>query len=538
MQLSERTPSHEGTGFSRRAFVRLLIAAGGVAVTSACAPATPVPAGGGAPPGAATAAPAAKAASGPKPGGTLTVATVGDFTDFDPHDLRILNQRIWRVFYNRLIRLDGGQEPKPELAERWEVAPDGTKITLQLRQGVKVHSGSTMTVADVIKTFEKARDPQRGRGLVSITAPIADVRAEGDRTLVITFKAPTPGLFDILDHVSIIDPAVMDDLKTNASGTGPFRLDAWRPGDRLNATKFVDYWDKPKPYLNRIDFRIFGDDASAVAALQSGEVDMLDAVPLPDVPRLRGQLDLVTPQSWQYYLMNVNPNREPLKKKEVRQALQWAINRQALVDTALQGTGEPAVTPFGKHSAAYNATFANHYTFDPAKAQALLAQVGVSNPEIKIIASTQFGEFKRLAESIQADLSKVGFKVTIDLVQPADWSQRLEKADYDALMNFSGTPGYPTSMSTASAWRIKSNSVYGDNPPKQYVDAIQAASAAVEPAKQRAAFDAIQEALLDESWTIILASRQQVYGLQKRVKGFEAAGLRTQMLFDNAWLDR
>jgi peptide/nickel transport system substrate-binding protein len=464
---------------------------------------------------------AARRADAKKRGGTITVGMPNDWVTFDPHHLGFAHFTLQQNLYDNLTRYDANLKPLPGLAEKWAVAPDGQSVTLTLRKGVKFHSGKEMVSADVVKNFEKAADKDRGWNMYPAVANVAEVTAPDAGTVLIKFKKVSPEVFDLLQAMAIIEPAAMDSLKNRGSGTGPFKFVEWVPGDHTTLDRNTAYWGQGTPWADRVVFKVFSDSDAMVAALQSGICDLIIAVPPKDTARLGREFNMVrgTPGALTYEI-RVSP-KPPFDKKEARQALHFAIDRQGVVNNVLFGVSEPTVLPFSKNSPAYDRSVAAKYSFDLKRAKELLEKAGVAGGKAECLTMPQFPELPAISQILKADLAKIGFTLDIVVVDNTLYYKRLLGGDFQICPSFSGnTQKYPTRVALNSIYRMVDNPVWGNEVPKAYVDAINEANGTIDPAKQKAAFGRLNAAILDEAWVISIAYRQSVFGLAKHVDGF------------------
>ena len=535
---------------TRRAFLRRGFAlVAGSTLLAACAPAAPPaapakPTEAPKPAPAATAAPAAKPTEAAQPaapaattapakpapttapavaakrGGTITVGVPSDVQTFDPFNLLFQHFPLVQNFYDTLIRYDQSLKPLPGLAESWTVAPDGQSVTLALRNGVKFHSGKALVADDVIKNFEKAADKDRGFNMLPAVANVDAVTAPDASTVRIGFKKVSPEITDILQALAIVDPSGMDELKTKAAGSGPFKFVEWSPGDRIVMERNADYWNAPAPHLDRVIYKIFGDSDAMVAALQSGIIDVCTSFPPKDVARLSSSFEMVRGHAGALtYELRINPTQPPFDKKEVRQAMQFAIDRKSVVDNVLFGISEPTVLPYSRASAAHDPAIAARYPFDLNRARELLG--GATGLRAEAIFNSQVPELQAMAQILKADLAKIGFELDLAPLDATQASRRLLAGEFQITPSFSGnTQKYPTRIALNSIYRTANNPVWGDAVPRAYVDAINEANSTIDPARQKEAFGKLNQALLDESWVVSVAYRQSVFGLARHVKGF------------------
>jgi peptide/nickel transport system substrate-binding protein len=255
------------------------------------------------------------------------------------------------------------------------VAPDGQSVTLNLRRGVKFHSGKDLTADDVVKNFAKAADKERGSNMLPAVANVADVTAPDAQTVVIKLKKVSPEITDLLQAMAIIEPAAMDSLKNKGSGTGPFKFVEWVPGDRTVLERNQAYWGQGTPWADRVVFKVFQDSDAMVAALQSGICDLVVSLPPKDVSRLSREFNLVRghPGALTYEL-RVNGAKPPFDKKEARQALLYAVDRKSVVDNVLFGVSQPTVLPYSRASAAQDLSMLDKYAFNLNRAKELLSE--------------------------------------------------------------------------------------------------------------------------------------------------------------------
>jgi peptide/nickel transport system substrate-binding protein len=465
---------------------------------------------------------APRRAAAKKRGGTLTVGMPNDWNTFDPHNLSFANFTLQQNMYDTLIRYDQSLKPLPGLAERWTVAPDGQSVALNLRRGVKFHSGKDLTGTDVVKNFEKAADKDRGSNMLPAVANVAEVTAPDAGTVVIKFKKVSPEITDLLQAMAIIEPSAMDSLKNRGSGTGPFKFVEWVPGDHTTLERNAAYWGSGTPWVDRVVFKVFGDSDAMVAALQSGICDLVVSLPPKDVSRLSREFNLVRghPGALTYEL-RVNGAKPPFNKKEARQALQFAMDRQGVVNNVLFGVSEPTVLPFSRASAAYDRSIPAKYPFDLKRAKDLLDRAGLAGGKAECLALPQFPELPAIAQVIKADLAKIGFNMEIVILDSTQYYKRVLGGDFQLATSFSGnTQKYPTRVALNSIYRATNNPVWGNEVPKAYLDALAEANSTIDPAKQKVAFGKLNQALLDESWVVSIAYRQSVFGLAKHVDGF------------------
>ena len=233
----------------------------------------------------------------PVAGGEVTVAITADPPGWDP--TVSTSQEIARVTYHNvfegLVRLDRSGKIVPALAESWETSDDGLTWTFKIRDGVKFHDGSAMTLDDVVAAFERAKDPDSGHTHPEYYAAIDTVAAGDGNTVVFTLSEPSSSLlYNLARPDSIIYPAAQAETqRSQPVGTGPFKFVNYVEGSEVRLEKFADYYLEDVPYLDAVTFKIIPDPNTRFAALQSGDIDLIGvALPPEQYLQLEGNPDL------------------------------------------------------------------------------------------------------------------------------------------------------------------------------------------------------------------------------------------------------
>ena len=449
---------------TRRSFLLLSATTLGMGLLSACAPAaqpsptaapkpaeTVKPAATQAPAPVATAAPAAtqapaaapKAAE-PKRGGTFTIAQPQSISEFSPARPGSRHSVYFRALFNTLIQYDERLQPQPDLAEKWNVAPDGKSITLKLREGVKFHSGREFTSADVKGTVEFLSTPEAAAVALTMFQAVKQVETPDKYNVTLKFDTVYPGMFDILDMLYIIDKDTIADRAKSANGTGPFKIDKYIPNDRVESVAFKDYWEKGKPYLDKVIIRIVPDTAALAVNLEAGAVDCAFTPSFTDLVRFKNAGDkyvvsMGAPSS-NVHDFAINTKVEPYGDKRVRQAISMCIDRDRFCKTILQGMVKPTTLVWPTNSWAYFADLEGKMGYDLEKARALLKEAGLEkgfDTEILTASTSTFGH-DALPQMIQADLKRLNVNAKIVDTDNTQRVARENKKDVVLLMHAYG----------------------------------------------------------------------------------------------------
>ncbi len=323
-----------------------------------------------------------------------------------------------------LLELTTKGEIVPRLAEKVEVSPDATEYTLKLRKGVKFHDGVPFNAEAVKINFDRRLDPKAATKFGFLVAPISSVTVVDEYTVKIKTKTPFAPMLSNLTHGTngIISPAALkaswDKPITKPVGTGPFMFKEWTPGSKLVMVRNENYWGK-KPNLEEVVFQVIPDDAARVVALETGEVHVAVRIPPFDIPRLRAnpKLTVVSAPSVRTIYLGFNHLKEPFQDKRVRQALNYAVNKEAIVKHVLGGVGRVSDAPLSPGIFGY--TPIKTYEYNVEKAKALLAEAGYPKG-FETTLHPAVGRYYMdvsVATAVAADLLKVGVRAEIKMME-------------------------------------------------------------------------------------------------------------------------
>ncbi|MGE4616501.1 MAG: ABC transporter substrate-binding protein [Gammaproteobacteria bacterium] len=380
--------------------------------------------------------------------GTFIYGMPIDHSILDPHVTcgwmaKFVNYHI----YEALVEIDL-QSPdwptkfKGQLAETWEISDDGTEYTFHLRSGVKFHDGSPMNAAAVKYNFDRFLNPEASHynetanaymGFIRYVADIKSVDVIDDLTVKITLTGPNyeflrTGMEDC-PQMYIISPTALqtygdEGIPLHPIGTGPFKFVDRDPSVSTTLERNDDYWGE-KAKLERIIFRIIEDPPTRVNALLAGEVHAIQDPPWDEIEGLESEGFVITknenaPTIW---YLSFNMNNPEMQDVRVRQAVNYAINKQGIVDRILRGYGKPAYGMLNAGTYAYDPNFVS-YQYDPDKARALLAEAGYADGLDLYFDVMIYGTGELTEKWIQRDLKKVGINLIINKME---WLAYLDK---------------------------------------------------------------------------------------------------------------
>ncbi|UDM49130.1 ABC transporter substrate-binding protein [Cupriavidus sp. MP-37] len=410
----------------------------------------------------ASAAPAAPSVQAPHAGGTLT-------TIIQPEPVILtsaLNSAAPTGFFSAnvfdgLLEYDNDFKLKPALAQSWDISKDSKTLTFHLRPNVKWHDGKPFTSADVKWTLENVWKKLHPRNQI-LFGKVTRVETPDALTVVLHFSEPSLAVLSSLNsngaqvlpkHLYEGTDILNNPYNNKPVGTGPFVFKEWSKGNYIVLERNPDYWDKGKPYLDKIVFKVIPDASARAAALEKGEVQYapFNPVPLKDAQRL-SQLPSLKLETRGYewlspwLFMDVNVDRPYFKDVRVRQALAHAIDLNALNKVVWFGFGKPAVSPVVSTLGQFFNPNVPKYPYDPAKAEALLDAAGLkrgadgSRLKIQIDYLPYGDDYKRSAEYIKQALKRIGIDVTVRTQDTPSYTRRVYgDRDFDlAVVWFAG----------------------------------------------------------------------------------------------------
>lgn len=382
---------------------------------------------------ALAATPALAQTAAPVKGGTLSIGVESDFEGFDPIKAGVYSNSTVTaasLFYETLMRLDDKGNLIPALALSMTPNEDGSIWVAKLRPGVKFHDGAPFSAQSVADHFNRLLDPANrfaGRAYFAIEK----VEAPDELTAVFKMRGPNAALPKTLAQPSVVTLIISvkalqekgADYNRNPVGTGPFVFKEWRAADRLIAERNADYWDKDKPYLDRVIVRPLPDSDARYASLVKGDVQVVWEDRAENIVKAKKDKNLVV-LHWVgsgALVVPLNTQREPLNDKRVRQAVSMALNRKANAAVLSQGLRPVYDDPYGPASG-IECKDSGALPYDPERAKKLLADYGKPVKLVQTVTATPRG--REGAQVFQADMKKVGIDVEI---KPVDQTQLVKE---------------------------------------------------------------------------------------------------------------
>lgn len=475
---------------------------------------------------------AAKATPSGQPGGTLKHAILREPTTFDPHiDNGHTSTTIQGNTYDTLVTYNDEGDFAPLLARSWDVTPDGKTYTLKLQTGVTFHSGDPFTADDVVATIKRIIEPETKATLRPEMSNVDTYTASDASTVKITMKQPYAPFIAVLAsqrHAGIVSKKWTEagnDYATKINGTGAFKLESFEAKVRYILAKNPSYWEPGLPYLDKMEQVVINNETARVNAFKSGQVNFMAYTPWQNMKEFEAGSTFKLFKGFDVFnLVRFNPQRPPFDNPLVRQAFNYIVDRQAMIDLAFGGQGRPiSVGLIAQDSIWYNKELDGHWKHDPAKAKQLLAQAGINDPSqvaINFRSSTSAVHFDT-AQVITQQLEQFGFKVTLEPQDSATLLQRRQTADYQIMMDGLSVPWldpdfYTSFFSTEGPAHAK---------PVGYSNAkfdqlLEQGRTTVEFAKRKEIYRRAEEALLADPPWIFLFWRPQAETAARNVEGY------------------
>jgi peptide/nickel transport system substrate-binding protein len=388
----------------------------------------------------------------PTRGGTLRYGMNTPVASLDPHRFTgAAADNLNGMTYSRLVQLKPDWTGvESDLAQRWEVSSDGLGYTFHLRPNLRFHDGSPVMTEDIVFSFERIMDANTGGYLRPLIADVLQqVTAPTASSVRFVLSKPYAAFMSAL---ALPTAAILSkrwvtgggNLATTQMGTGPMRFVSIEPNVRITLARHDRYFEAGVPYLEGMILLNLPDDTARATALKTGSVDLIDFVPYREVDaiksdaRLRLHADALSSGLWAF----ANVNKPPLDKKLVRQAINYAINREAILKAAFFGHGAQMTNIFMPETSWAHDPNLPKYTYDPDKAKSLLRQAEAGVPlKTEVLSASNVLFWRSGSQVFQANLQDVGFDAQLVTPEFAETVKRFYASDYQITM-WGGGPLY------------------------------------------------------------------------------------------------
>ncbi|MGR2855784.1 glutathione ABC transporter substrate-binding protein GsiB [Erwinia sp. 1181_3] len=364
----------------------------------------------------------------------VTIAVASNFTTLDPYDANdTLSQAVAKSFYQGLFGFDKEMKLENVLAESYQASPDGLSYTIKLKTGVNFQDGTPFNAEAVKANLDRASNPDNHLKRYNLFKTIASTEVVDANTVKITLKQPFSAFINTLASpaAAMISPDALKkygkDIGFHPVGTGPYEFVTWNQTDFVKVKKFAGYWKAGYPKLDSITWRPVVDNNTRSAMLQTGEANFAFPIPFEQAKLLEknSKLDLVTSPSIMQRYISFNVTQKPFDNPKVREAINYAINREALAKVAFAGYATPAtgiVPPSIQYSQSYPAP-----EYNPAKARELLKEAGYPNGFTTALwSSHNHSTAQKVLQFTQQQLAQVGIKVELTAMDAGQRAAQVE----------------------------------------------------------------------------------------------------------------
>ena len=468
--------------------------------------------------------------------GELVVAEGAEIGQLDPHRARSVQDFSYgdAIFDGLYQRHDG--EISNGLAESHKLI-NNTTWEFKLRKGVRFHNGDSLTAKDVKFSIDRLVNPATNNPISSLYLTIDKVAVVDDYTVVITTKKPDPLLLKRLALTAWVVPASyiekigIEEYLKKPIGTGPFKFVRWVKNDNLTLEANKDYWGGA-PKLNRVVIKSIPEASSRVAALETGEADIVSNIPPFLIPQLKSKsgIEIQSVLSGRIMLVQLNTRENgqaPLKNLKVRQALNYAVDKKLIIEKVLMGSAVERANLLTNYHFGFDPNV-KPYPYDPQKAKKLLTEAGYGDG-FQLDFACPIGRYlmdKEVSEAICGMLNKVGVKTDLKVMEWGNFLKTALGRQFQGAYFIGWGNMFDDADGTYSNFWIEEAAVniYKTPVAGRVEKLTREAIVEMDKEKRQKMYSEIQKLTVEDAAMIFLYQLKDNYGVRNRVKGFKARG--------------
>lgn len=462
-------------------------------------------------------------------GGELIVGQGADPKSLDPHGTNDQpSSRVSKQIYNTLVNQNENMEAEPGLAESWEISDDGV-YTFKLREGVMFHNGEELKASDVAFTLKRGVESTHVGHIIGMLDP-EKIEVVDDYTIKLGTKEPFAPLLAHLAHTAtaiLNEKAVEEfgeDYGQNPVGTGPFKFENWVSGDSVTLARFDDYFEGPAK-VEKITFRAIPENTNRTIELETGGIHIAYDIPPTDVTRVEENSDLLLERNMNLSCTYIgfNCEKEPFNDPKVRQAINYALDMDNIVEAVYQGVGKPASGPLGSLVWAAN-TNLEPYGYNIEKAKELLAEAGYPDGFSTSIWTNENKQRTDIAEIAQNQLKQIGIDVKVEQLEWGAYLDKTAAGEHDMFIlgwvTVTGDPDY-------GLYPLFHSSQHGDAGNRTFytneeVDKLlDLGRTSVDEKERENAYMAVQEIVREDAPWVFVWNGEDLTGLRNNIEGFK-----------------
>ena len=456
----------------------------------------------------------------------LIIAQDGESKSLDIHQGNDgFSLRANRLIYSRLVEADENMQIHPGLAESWQQLDDKT-MQFKLRKGIKFHNGDDFTAEDVKFSFERMMNSPR---IAFVLPPIERIDIVDDYTVNIVTKTPFGPLLAHLSHpaLGMVSKKLLTEnpeaLKEKPIGTGSYKFKEWIYGDKLVLEKNEDFYDKNERGLKYIIFKNVVEASNRAIGLETGEIDIATPISSVDEENIKNnpKLQLLTKPSISYTYIGMNMTKVPLNDIRVRKAINYAIDKQAIIDVILNGNGKIATSPIAPGVFGFTDKTKN-YEYNVEKAKELMKEAGYENGFTTSILVFSGEANTQTAEIVQAYLKEIGIDLKIEIVEVSAYWDMTERGVHNL---FLGSWGVVTGDADYGLYAMYHSSAKGGAGNRDFYEnekvdeLLDKAKTEIDPETRKKLYEEAQILIVNDAPDVMLYNRNLTVGAQKYIKG-------------------
>ena len=450
----------------------------------------------------------------------FTVGLSQEISSLDPHEDTDAGTRsvLFNVFEG-LVKPTTDGDVTPAVASDYTISDDAKTYTFTLRDGITFQDGNPVTVEDIKYSLERSAEMDGESSALSV---ISDIKIVDDKTIELTLsEANSEFIYNLT--IAILEQANDAEQATNPIGTGPFKVKKFAEGQYLELEKYDGYWNQDLDCVTSAKFKFIADAQAAFLELQGGTIDMLLYLTNDQVQALNSDYNVVESTMMLIHGLFLNNSYEPLQDVRVRQALNYAIDRDAINEFLFNGKskiiqthGYPMITAW------YNADTEGTYTYDVEKAKELLTEAGYGDGfDLEITVPSNYTQHVQTAEIIAEQLAAVGVNVTINQVEWSAWvSDVYQGRDYQSTVI-----GFDISSQAPSTWYkryyTESSNDFTNFSNTEYDELYGQALATVDKDQKHEIYNKLQQILTDEAASVFIEDPANLIALNKKYTGYQ-----------------
>ena len=448
----------------------------------------------------------------------IVIALQGEPTTLDPQFADDGNMRpVSDNVFDKLLVLDGKTlQPIPCLAIEWEQVSDIT-WQFKLRENVKFHNGEPFTAEDAVYSVKRIIDPAFNSQIAGNFSTIKDAKIINSNTVLIITNGPDPILLKRLTFLDIVNKKYIESspdniVNTKPVGTGPYQVIEWNRGGDIKIEKFNDYWGQ-KPSIQNVTFRFIQENSTRLAALKAGEINL--AVNM--LPEYLEQLpSYKTANSIEFYFLRFNTIRGIMQNKLIRQAVNYAIDKEAIVQALFLGSAVPARGQLAKEAYfGFNKNL-DAYAFNPEKAKELLKEAGYKGEVVQLISERgRWMKDGEISEAVASMISDVGINVKLTFLSWQQWLDTLFNLEKAPDIMFSSNGNELFDMDRFYQAIIKTGGPQSAYSNPDIDKKIDAARNEMDSVKRQAMYEELAQFVYDDPFGASLINLKSIWGISK-----------------------